>query len=239
MRIPSDAYGASRRAPFAHACTTMERMSQVGVLALALTASAWAAGENSASGAAPPEGKTAKAASVTVRAESPEANLLAVGSIAPDFTLRDQSNREVKASALWKDAPLILYFYPADFTPGCTVEAHAFEEERPKIEALGARLVAVSVNQVPSHARFAEHCGVHFAMLADTSAAVAKLYGTALTLQQEHGTRTIARRVTYLIGKGGQIWERWLVGEPQLHPEEVRVALEAKLGARKEGRNGE
>ncbi|MFN8548849.1 MAG: peroxiredoxin [Candidatus Eisenbacteria bacterium] len=235
MSIPGETPRVSRPTCFARARVAMERMIQVGGLALALTTSAGAAEENSASGAAPQEKNAAKTASVTVRAESPEANLLAVGSIAPDFTLRDQGNRVVTASALWKDAPVVLYFYPADFTPGCTVEAHAFEEERPKIEALGARLLGVSVNEVPSHARFAEHCGVHFAMLADTSAAVAQLYGTALTLQQEHGTRTIARRVTYLIGNGGEIWQRWIVGEPSLHPGEVRAALEAKQpGARGE-----
>ncbi len=159
--------------------------------------------------------------------------LLDSGSVAPDFELTDQHGARVRASTLWRDAPLIVYFYPADFTPGCTKEAHAFELERPAIEATGAHLVAISVDDVTSHGRFAEHCGTGYSMLADSGGLVARSYGADLTLGTGERTRTLARRISYLLGPGGVVWRGWIVSDPMLHAAEVRKALVERIAARK------
>ncbi|MBK8229970.1 MAG: peroxiredoxin [Candidatus Eisenbacteria bacterium] len=139
--------------------------------------------------------------------------------------MKDQTGAIRRASEIWKSSPLVLYFYPADFTPGCTKEAHAFAEVDSLIRARGANLVGVSVDPVESHARFAEHCGAAFPLLADTTAAVARAYGAAFELNRDGRSRTVARRVTYLIDAKGTIARSWVVSDPLIHPEEVVRAL--------------
>lgn len=193
----------------------LHRPAIVSILGLILTlgtTGAWSAGD-------PQPGSQ-------VRPTPPVAPvLLAIGSPAPDFTLKDQTGALQRGSELWKASPLVLYFYPADFTPGCTKEAHAFAEVDSLIRARGARLVGVSVDPVESHARFAEHCGAAFPLLADTTAAVARAYGAAFELNRDGRSRTVARRVTYLIDSRGTIARSWVVSDPLVHPQEVVSAL--------------
>ena len=125
--------------------------------------------------------------------------MLAKGSVAPDFELADQSGRKRTLSSLLSDGPLILYFYPADFTPGCTREACSFRDLQQDLVKANLRVVGVSPQDADSHRRFAEKHGLNFTLLADPEKKVIKAYDV-------DGPLGIGvRRGTYLIGRDGRI----------------------------------
>jgi peroxiredoxin Q/BCP len=125
--------------------------------------------------------------------------MLAKGSVAPDFELADQSGRKRSLSTLLTDGPLILYFYPADFTPGCTKEACSFRDLHDDLIRAKLRVVGVSPQDADSHRRFAEKHGLNFTLLADPDKKVIKAYDV-------DGPLGIGvRRGTYLIGSDGRI----------------------------------
>ena len=127
--------------------------------------------------------------------------MLKVGDLAPDFTLPDQDGREVSLHGLLAKGPVLLYFYPADFTPVCTREACAFGALEPELGRAGVTLVGVSPQDSASHARFRERYQLSFPLLADPERRVIRAYGCdgflGLTVS----------RVTYLIGTDGRIHE--------------------------------
>jgi peroxiredoxin Q/BCP len=98
------------------------------------------------------------------------------GQPAPDFTLPDQNGREVSLSQ-FRGAPVVLYFYPKDDTPGCTREACAFRDARRDYEKAGAKVLGVSPDGVKSHQKFAEKYQLPFTLLADTEKMVCESYG--------------------------------------------------------------
>ena len=125
--------------------------------------------------------------------------MLAKGSVAPEFELADQSGRKRTLSGLLSDGPLILYFYPADFTPGCTKEACSFRDLQQDLIRANLRVVGVSPQDADSHRRFAEKHGLNFTLLADPDKKVVKAYDV-------DGPLGIGvRRGTYLIGRDGRI----------------------------------
>ena len=127
--------------------------------------------------------------------------MLKVGDTAPDFTLPDQDGRPVHLAELLAKGPVLLYFYPADFTPVCTKEACAFEALQPELGRAGVTLLGVSPQDSASHSRFRARHGLGFPLLADADRRVIRAYGCdgflGLTVQ----------RVTYLIGSDGRIQE--------------------------------
>jgi peroxiredoxin Q/BCP len=125
--------------------------------------------------------------------------MLANGSVAPDFELRDQTGSKRSLQSLLSDGPLILYFYPADFTPGCTKEACSFRDLQQDLIKAQLRVVGVSPQDTDSHKRFAEKHGLNFPLLADPDKKVIKAY----KLDGPLGIGV--RRGTYLIGKDGRI----------------------------------
>ena len=125
--------------------------------------------------------------------------MLANGSVAPAFELVDQAGRKRSLAELLADGPLILYFYPADFTPGCTKEACSFRDLHHDLLKAGLRVVGVSPQGTDSHRRFAEKHGLNFMLLSDTDKQVTKAY----KLDGPLGIGV--RRGTYLIGKDGRI----------------------------------
>jgi len=125
--------------------------------------------------------------------------MLANGSVAPDFELADQSGRKRTLSSLLSDGPLILYFYPADFTPGCTREACSFRDLHQDLVRASLRVVGISPQDTDSHRRFAEKHGLNFTLLADPDKRVIKAY-------EVDGPLGIGvRRGTYLIDRDGRI----------------------------------
>ena len=122
---------------------------------------------------------------------------LAVGETAPDFSLLDQNGKTVKRSAIKK--PLIVYFYPADATPGCTVQAESFNEQVKAIrKEYGAELVGISGQDVESKQAFAADLGLGFSILADEGDEVRKSFGVP-----KAAFGFLPGRVTYVLDKNG------------------------------------
>ena len=103
--------------------------------------------------------------------------MLEKGSQAPDFDLVDQDGRRHTLKALLNDGPLILYFYPADFTPGCTREACAIRDLHAEIQKVGLTVAGVSPQDAESHQRFRDKYRLPFTLLSDADKAVIRMYG--------------------------------------------------------------
>jgi len=103
--------------------------------------------------------------------------MLAIGELAPDFALPDQDGREQRLSQLLGRQPLILYFYPADFTPGCTREACDLRDLHTQILSAGLRVVGVSPQAPESHRRFRDRHALPFTLLSDEDKAVIRAFG--------------------------------------------------------------
>ena len=121
------------------------------------------------------------------------------GSAAPDFTAELSSGGAVSLGDLLADGPLILYFYPADFTPGCTKEACTIRDLHGDIASAGLRVIGVSPQDADSHERFREKHGLPFDLLCDTEKEVIRKYD----VDGPMGSGT--RRATFLIGQDGRI----------------------------------
>ena len=103
--------------------------------------------------------------------------MLKSGERAPEFELRDHSGRDVSLSDLLTDGPVILYFYPADFTPGCTREACTIRDLSDELLSVGLTVVGISPQDTESHTRFREQHGLPFPLLSDTEKTVIRMYG--------------------------------------------------------------
>ena len=151
--------------------------------------------------------------------------MLANGQKAPEFDLADQDGRKHTLKALLKDGPLILYFYPADFTPGCTKEACSFRDLHQDLLKAKLRVVGVSPQDVESHRRFAEKHGLNFPLLADPDKKVVKAYD----LDGPLGFGV--RRGTYLIGADGKIQDS-VLADLRIGSHEAFVKKAIEAGAR-------
>jgi peroxiredoxin len=121
-----------------------------------------------------------------------------VGEEAPDFTLRDENNQEVKLSSL-RGTPVVLVFYPLDFSGFCTKELCAIRDDYSAFEEKGAKVFGISRDSAFSHKAFIEKEGLKHSLLADMKGDVAKLYGCWLE------AAGIAERMTVVIGADGII----------------------------------
>jgi peroxiredoxin Q/BCP len=127
--------------------------------------------------------------------------MLKNGSIAPEFSLEDQNDKRHTLQSLLAAGPLILYFYPADFTPGCTKEACSFRDLQSDLLKAKLRVVGISPQSAESHRRFAAKHSLNFPLLADPDKKAVKAYDLDVPLGIG------VRRGTYLIGQDGRIKE--------------------------------
>lgn len=125
--------------------------------------------------------------------------MLAPGTAAPDFVLPDHAGEEVSLAQLLEKGPLILYFYPADFTPGCTKEACSLRDIHDDLLAVGLQVVGVSPQDGESHTRFREQHNLPFTLLSDEDKTVIGMYD----VDGPFGVGV--RRVTYLINQAMKI----------------------------------
>jgi peroxiredoxin Q/BCP len=125
--------------------------------------------------------------------------MLPIGSRAPEFTLPDQDDRPVSLSTLLNRGPLILYFYPADFTPGCTKEACMLRDLHGEIQRVGLSVAGVSPQAPERHTEFREKYKLPFTLLSDVEKFVIKMYDVNGPLGFG------VRRATYLIDQARQI----------------------------------
>lgn len=125
--------------------------------------------------------------------------MLRPGTKAPDFELPDDRGGTVSLAGLLESGPLILYFYPADFTPGCTREACDVRDLYDELSAAGLQVAGVSPQGPDSHRRFRDRHGLPFRLLCDRDKRVIRQYGAGGPLGLG------VRRVTYLIASDGEI----------------------------------
>jgi peroxiredoxin Q/BCP len=145
----------------------------------------------------------------------------AVGNPAPAFSLPNQEGAQVSLDQ-FKGKWVVLYFYPKDFTTGCTIEAHNFQRDLDKYTPLNAVIVGVSVDNVDSHKSFCTKEGLNFKVLADPNHAVVEKYGSIM----EYNGMTLAARNTFLIDPTGVIRKVYLKVSPQGHSEQVLADLQ-------------
>ncbi|MGD8533530.1 MAG: peroxiredoxin [Gammaproteobacteria bacterium] len=103
--------------------------------------------------------------------------MLKRGDTAPDFALPDQDGNSVRLSDLLTEGPVLLYFYPADFTPGCTKEACDIRDMHEDISDVGIRVIGISPQDENSHTRFRQKHRLPFTLLADTDKSVVRAFG--------------------------------------------------------------
>jgi peroxiredoxin Q/BCP len=144
----------------------------------------------------------------------------AAGQVAPTFTLPSQDGSQIALDS-FRGKWVVLYFYPKDMTQGCTIEAHNFQRDLSKYEAMDAVIVGVSVDTPDSHKQFCTKEGLTFRLLADPEHKVVDEYGSL----GHFGTMTIAQRNTFLIDPQGKVVKVWTKVDPSHHSEEVLAEL--------------
>jgi peroxiredoxin Q/BCP len=156
---------------------------------------------------------------LAVAADQPQPPV--AGTAAPTFSLPNQEGVQV-ALDQFKGKWVVLYFYPKDFTSGCTIEAHNFQRDIDKYTAKNAVILGVSVDNVDSHKGFCTKEGLNFKLLADPEHTVVQKYGSMM----EYGTMTLAARNTFLIDPTGMIRKVYLKVGPEGHSAEVLADLD-------------
>jgi peroxiredoxin Q/BCP len=164
----------------------------------------------------------ALAAGVAARAIfAQDAAVPQVGQQAPNFTLPSQDGTPVSLDQ-YRGKWVVLYFYPKDMTPGCTIEAHNFQQDLPKFERKNAVILGVSVDSPNSHKQFCTKDGLTFKLLSDQDKKVVAEYGS----MANYMGMKMAKRNTFLIDPHGKIVKVWTGVNPSGHSGEVLAALE-------------
>ena len=155
------------------------------------------------------------------------ASTLRAGEPAPDFALTDQDGRQHRL-ADYAGKNVVLYFYPRDETPGCTIEACQFRDEHTALEELGAIVLGVSRDDAESHRKFIENHSLPFPLLVDDAGDVSTAYG-AWGEREVRGTVGVGMiRSTFLIGPDGRLRRVWPQVTADGHAHEVREVLEGR-----------
>jgi thioredoxin-dependent peroxiredoxin len=141
---------------------------------------------------------------------------LAVGTVAPDFTVKDTNGNTVSLSD-FKGKTVVLYFYPKDDTPGCTKEAQGFRDAYPEYEGKDMVVLGVSMDDEASHKAFTEKYGLPFKLLADTDGAITKAYDV-------EGSG-YSKRVTFIIDGEGQISKVFDSVNTASHAQDILAAV--------------
>jgi peroxiredoxin Q/BCP len=148
--------------------------------------------------------------------------MLPIGADAPDFTLPDHEGTPRTLRGLLADGPIVLYFYPADFTPVCTAQACTMRDLESELSSAGLRVVGVSPQSPQSHAKFRDKFRLPFVLLSDEKKSAVRAYGA-------DGPLGIGvRRVTYLLGRDGVVRDA-LRADLRIsrHTDFIRSALDA------------
>ena len=140
----------------------------------------------------------------------------AAGTSAPDFSLTTNDGSQVSLKD-YRGKWVVLYFYPKDFTKGCTMEARNFQRDLAKYEQAGAVVLGVSVDTAQSHKDFCAKEGLNFKLLADPEAKVLTEYGSVM----DYKGSKVAARNTFIINPKGKIAKVYADVEPADHSEQV------------------
>ncbi|MGB3757210.1 MAG: peroxiredoxin [Rivularia sp. (in: cyanobacteria)] len=136
---------------------------------------------------------------------------------APEFTLPTNTGDGEISLSDYRGKWVVLYFYPKDFTAGCTIEARRFQEDLPKYLERNTEIIGVSADDIDSHAEFCDSEGLKFPLLADTTGAVSKDYGSWLSF--------ISSRHSFIIDPDGILRETFVKINPIVHSQDVMARL--------------
>jgi len=150
--------------------------------------------------------------------------MLAEGDNVPDFSLKDANGKLIKKSDL-KGKKYVVYFYPKDFTPGCTIEAAEFSQDYKKFKNAGIEILGISPDDEESHKKFGEKMKVPFILLSDTERDVAKKFGVWGKKQFMGREYMGVNRSTFLVNEKGKIFRVFEKVKPAGHAQEVREAF--------------
>ncbi|HZH40333.1 MAG TPA: thioredoxin-dependent thiol peroxidase [Gemmatimonadales bacterium] len=152
--------------------------------------------------------------------------MVSEGKSAPAFTLDTDSGETLSLKDL-KGRPVVLYFYPKDDTPGCTVEACEFRDAFPRFKGTKAVILGISPDSVKSHQKFKEKFDLPFTLLADEDHAIAEKYGVWQKKSMYGRTYMGIARTTFVIDKDGKVAKVFEKVKPKGHAEEVEQAIDA------------
>lgn len=142
----------------------------------------------------------------------------AIDQPAPEFTLPSNFGDGEVSLSDYRGQWVVVYFYPKDFTPGCTLEARRFQQDLPQYSQRNTQILGVSVDDVDSHAEFCDSEGLKFPLLADVDGVVSKAYGSLLGY--------MSLRHTYIVDPEGVLRAKFLGVQPAIHSKEVLAKLD-------------
>jgi peroxiredoxin Q/BCP len=142
----------------------------------------------------------------------------AIGEIAPEFSLPSNSEDGQISLSDYRGKWVVVYFYPKDFTSGCTLEAKRFQQDLVKYQQRNTQILGISADDLESHTKFCDSEGLKFPLLADLGGKVSKQYGSWMGL--------FSLRHTYLIDPQGILKEIFLGVQPAVHSKEVLARLD-------------
>jgi len=150
----------------------------------------------------------------------------AAGDKAPAFAAPDQDGKTVALADFAGKKIVLLYFYPKDFTGGCTKEACGLRDRMGDLRTNNVEVIGVSFDSADSHKKFIEKYNLNFTLLADTDGKIAEAYDVKMPVMK------MAKRVSFLIGTDGKIVHVTNAGNPETHFKEMQAAIE---GVKKSG----
>jgi peroxiredoxin Q/BCP len=153
-------------------------------------------------------------------------SMVSVGKSAPAFSLDTDAGERLSLKDL-KGRPVVLYFYPKDDTPGCTVEACEFRDAFPRFKGTKAVILGISPDSVASHVKFKKKFDLPFTLLADPDHAVAEKYGVWQKKSMYGRTYMGIARTTFVIDKDGKVAQVFEKVKPKGHAEAVEQAIDA------------
>ena len=153
-------------------------------------------------------------------------NIITTGDKAPDFELPSTIGEKVKLSDQLNKGPIVLVFYPLDWSPVCTKELCTLRDGFKEFEELGVKVFAISVDSIFSHHAFAEKLGITFPLISDFNREVVRLYG--IIHEEILGLKGIAKRSVFILDQKGTVRYRWVSEDPSQLPnmKEIRENLE-------------
>ena len=172
-------------------------------------------------GRAPAPSPKAKKGKASSKGSGDDAPLgIGVGDSAPSFVLKDHSGALVSSESL-RGSPYLIYFYPKDDTPGCTLEACGFRDSAPRFSAKGVRVLGVSPDSPEVHARFRKKYGLTFPLLSDPEKTLAKAYGVWVKKMNYGREYMGVERSTFFVDRSGVVKKAWRRVRVPGHVDEV------------------
>ena len=146
--------------------------------------------------------------------------MITEGALVPKFEINDSNGNNVKSSD-FKGKKHVIYFYPKDFTPGCTTEADEFSKDYKKFQKEGIEIIGISPDEVESHKKFCDKMGIKYPLLADVDKVVSKQFGVWDKKQFMGREYMGVTRSTFLVDEKGKIFKIYPKVKPAGHSKEV------------------